>query len=150
MNIPRFNVYLDPRPLTHREAYYAPPKDQTDLVTLMTHSGYFPCVNTESQPRIGDIQRTNGFVYLPETKQLVQCKAYTGGKILCMQWYLYPLTDMEMDTIIDYMKPFYGVEGGFKEPSETYHTLVDAGCFQQVEVKKSFTENEFIGSHVFL
>lgn len=150
MNSPRFNVYLDPRPLTTRDQCYTPPQYQHDFVMLLTHSGYFPCVNSVSQPRLSDVQGTNGFVYLYETQELVRCNAYTLGKILCMQWYVEPLTDLEMDTIIDYMKPFYSLEGGFTEPSETYHTLLDSGCFERGEAQKSFTENEFIGSHVFL
>jgi hypothetical protein len=149
-NPPRFNVYLDPRPLLSSEQFYKPPQHQDDFVMHLVKYGYQPTINSLGQPKKHEVQGMNGLVYLHEDQKLIRCNEYVDGQILCIQWYAETLSDEDLDHIAAYMKPFYCMDGGLECPPDTYTALLEAGCFATTKVQKAGLQSEFIGSELVL
>ena len=109
-NYPRFMVFIDPRPLDFplRETWY-PPKHQDDFIGHLVRHGFHPMVNGLKQPSVDEVRALCGFALLDDMETLVRCDQYNQGKILCIQWYNEPLDDDDLEVVLNYCAPFYGI-----------------------------------------
>ena len=126
-NYPRFQVFIDPRPLDFpiRENWH-PPKHQDDFISHLVRHGFHPMVNAIKQPSVEEVQAMCGFVVLDDLATLIRCDQYRQGKILCIQWYNDLVSSDDLEIILNYCAPFYGIGG-----SRSYVTADEARLIEQ-------------------
>lgn len=133
MPSPRFNVFVDPRPLDYPILkVFHPPAHQERLVQHLIQNGFEPLVNAVRQPNVKEVQTMFGIILL-DNGEMMRCDEYDGSdKVLCIQWYPEPVSIEDLNTILSYCAPFYGVGNHRSYVTMHEQQLIDAGFMTPV------------------
>lgn len=145
---PRFFVFTDPRPLDFPilETYH-PPAHQEALIRQLLQSGFHPLVDSLKQPIPEEVRQMPGLCLLDEGK-LIRCDQYTSGKILCIQWYHEPVSIEDLNTILGYCAPFYGIGHNRSYITAEEQRLIDAGFMTPTRPQTVLRAPTFLGNHI--
>lgn len=148
---PRFNVYVDPRPIDWPIGqYWNPPEQQQQIVRHLLMNQFYPTVNAVNQPTIGEVREMTGFV-ITKDLQIIRCNDYKGeGEVLLIQWYIDQLTDSDTDVIMNFCAPFYGLGTHRSYVTAKEQELIDAGYMSPVPPLEILQQSAFYGNSVLI
>jgi len=145
---PRFLVYTDPRPIDFPLLEtYSPPAHQEELIRHLLQQGFHPLVNGLKQPEPTEVRSMWGIVLL-DHGELVRADQYQKGTILCIQWYCEPIGKADLDTILRYCAPFYGIGQHRSFISQEEERLIQKGCMTPIPETPCLRQPTFIGNRV--
>lgn len=148
LNHPRFIVFTDPRPLDYDLlSTWHPPAHQEQLVRHLIESGFAPLVNSVKQLEMNEIKQMTAILLL-DNMTMLRADQYSGQKVLCIQWYNCPLEKQELDTIMEYCAPFYGVGVAKSYITKAEQLLIDRGCMTPTQPRAIIQGSSFLGNHI--
>lgn len=147
LNTPRFNVFVDPRPVDYPILkLYHPPAHQEQLIQHLIQNGFSPLVNAVRQPESNEVREMFGILLL-DNGEMMRCDEYDESeKILCIQWYNEAVSIEDLNVILSYCAPFYGI--GEHKSYVTMHEqeLIDAGFMTPVPPTRLLRAPTFLGN----
>jgi hypothetical protein len=99
------------------------------------------------QPELAHVREMHGLVLL-ENQEFVFCKEYTGGKILCIQWYHLPISEEDLKTIKGYCAPFYGLGVARSYITKEEQRLLELGYMTPAQSRPILHQSKFLGNHI--
>lgn len=149
MGAPRFNLYVTPQPLDWPLGQmYQPPEAESHLIEHLIRHKYYPVVNAVRGPEVSEVREMTGIV-LTRNYKLMRCNQYDGtDPILCIQWYLEALSNADVDVILQFCAPFYGLGTHRSYVTSKEQELIDQGFMSPVPPLELLQKSEFIGNVV--
>jgi hypothetical protein len=99
------------------------------------------------QPLAEEVRLMHGIVLLDEGR-LLRCDQYESGKILCIQWYQDPVSSTDLNTILNYCAPFYGIGASRSYVTLEEQRLIDDGFMTPVKPQTLLRAPTFLGNHI--